>query len=190
MVSVVARAPSVRLQAWSGAGAFSACGGAVWRAAGGRNGQTAAPGPLPAGAALATARVVLREGSSGAGRRDEWRHGGGGPPVGWGGAVRPAVRGGNGAPVVPSQLWAAAAPRWRRRAVSGGGGSRRRRRRPRAVASRRRRCPVGAAAVAAVTDATAGSSTARGRRPPQGPLGAAAAVHFHQVGSAAQADAP
>jgi len=186
----VAGVPSVRQQAWSGAGAFSVCGGAVRRAAGGRNGQPAAPGPLTAGAALAAARVALRKGSSGAGRCGAWLHGRGGPPVGCGGAVRPAVRGGNGAPVVPSQLWAAAAPRWRRRAVSGGGGSRRRRRRPRAVAPRRRRRPVGAAAVAAVTDAIAASRTARGRRPPQGTLGAAAAVHCHQVGSAAQADVP
>jgi len=148
---------------------------------GGRNGQTAAPGPLPAGAALAAARDVLRESSSGAGRCGAWRDGGGGPPVGWRGSVRPAVRGGNGAPVVRSQLWTAAGPRWRRRAVSGGGGSRRRRRRPRAVAPRRGRRSVGAAAMAAVTDAVAGSSTARGRRSPQGPLGAAAAVHRSAV---------
>ena len=190
VVGVVAGVPSVCRQAWRGAGAFSACVRAVRRASGSRNGQPAAPRPLPAGAASAAARFVLREGSSGAGRSGAWHHVGGWPPAGWGGAVQSAVRGGNGAPAVPSQLWATAAPRWRRRAVSGGGGSRRRRRRPRAVFPRLRRRPAGAAVVAAVTDTVAGSSTARGRRPPQGPLGAAAAVYRHQVGSAAQAHTP
>ena len=161
MVGVVAPVSSVLRQAWRGAGAISECRGAVRRAACGRNGQPAAPRPLPASAALAAARLVRREGSAGAGRCGGRPHGGGGPPAGWEGAVRPAVSGGNGAPAVTSQLWAAAAPRWRRRAGSGGGGSRRRRRRDRAVALRRLRWPSAAAAVAAVTDALAGSSTAK-----------------------------
>ena len=121
--------------------------------------------------------VVRREGSRVPAGAGDGVVGAVGRLPGGGGAVRLAVRGANGAPAVPSQLWAAAVPRWRRRAVSGGGCCRRRRRRLRAVAPRRRRRRrlVAAAAVAAVTDAVAGSSTTavdarqRGRWPPQPP---------------------